>query len=407
MDKMLGNNHFKILNGENILEISKKANKARKEGNQIVDATIGMLFDDESNLASFDLVKNIIKEANDSTTLRYGGVTGDLEFQEGVKNWLFEGVNLEQTFVQVIATIGATGALSLSMRNYTNIKQEILVPSLRWSSYDNIASQAYCKIKEYNMFNGDDKLDLESIKSAVEDSINKYQRVYLLINDPCQNPTGYSMNYHEWEELLSYLKEVSKNYPVVLLDDIAYMNYSDASYQPIFQLMVDSLNDNLMIQIAFSASKTLSIYGLRGGALVGLSKNKETINSFLKISEETARSIWSMPNNIACKVIKECFKNQENRQEIKNQIDKYKAMINNRAKIFLEEAELVDLINYNYVNGFFVLIPCLNSLEVVEKLMEEDVYVVPMGDGLRISLASVPTSKIDGLAKKIKKAMTK
>lgn len=405
MKSLLSKNHFNVVNGDKILAISQKARKARNKSLDIIDGTIGMLYDDESHLAQFKLVDEIISNSIDEDTKKYGSVNGGIDFENNIKKWLFEKNDLSQIFCKVIATIGATGALTLSMRNYAEIEQEILVPSIRWSSYDNIASQLHLKIKEYNMFNSDDSLDVESIKMMVDYSINKYQRVFLLINDPCQNPTGYTMRISEWMEVLSYLKEKAKKYPIVLLLDIAYLNYSDYDYSKVFELMIKYLCDNFIINVTFSASKTLSIYGLRGGALIGLTKNQKDIQDFYLSCQDTARSIWSMPNNVAIKVINQCFESEEKRIQIYKIIENYRNLINKRAKIFFEESEMVGLVSYNYVNGFFVLTPCKNPDEVCEKLISKNIFLVPMADGIRISLASITTKQIKGLAKEIKKAI--
>lgn len=405
MADLLSKDHFEIVNGDKILALNSMAQKAKRKGKKIINATVGMLFDENENLADIQIADRIIRESADALTKSYGPSSGGELFQDGVDRWLFEKVDRKRAFHSVIATIGATGALSLSMRNYCNRGQEILMPSIRWSNYDSIALQAGCSIKEYNLFNGEDRFDLESVKSGIEESFQKYHRAYLLINDPCQNPTGYTMKTEEWAHLLAYLKEKSREYPIILLDDIAYVNYSRDSYDPVFRMMIDALDDQLMIQIAFSASKTLSIYGLRGGALIGLSNRKETIDRFKTACEGTARAIWALPNSMACRVVGEAFSNERSREEIRNELSVFRSMIDDRAGIFLKEAELVNLFTYPYHNGFFVLIPCSQSDKVAGILADRNIFVVPMSGGIRVSLASISQREVRGLARSIRKAI--
>ena len=48
----------------------------------------------------------------------------------------------------------------------------------------------------------------------------------MVLNDPCQNPTGYTMTDLEWVKLVDLINEVSKDgTPFVLLHDMAYIDY--------------------------------------------------------------------------------------------------------------------------------------------------------------------------------------
>ena len=405
MNNLLSKNHFNITNGDKILAINNMAVKAKEKGNKVINATVGMLFDEEGRLASFESVDRIIESCSDAKTRRYGSIDGGEDFKASVFSWVFEDVDFKDNYCEIIGSMGATGALYLSMRNYCDLNQEVLVPSIRWTNYDSIISQVGGRVKEYNLFNSDDCLDIESIKGCVDYSLKTYNRAYLLINDPCHNPTGYSMKKEEWQKLLKYLKDKSNDGPIVLLVDIAYINYSLSSYKEILQMIVDSLTDNFMVHITFSASKTLSIYGFRGGALIGLSKSKEAIDDFRCSIEDSARTVWSMPSSASCRVITESFDTKEKREELRSKLYVYRDLIKERASIFLSEAELVDLAVYPFSSGFFILIPCSNCQEVCNYLIDRYIYVVPMCGGIRISISSLTKNEIKGLAKQIKQAI--
>ena len=405
MASLLSKDHFEVTNGDKILTLNKLALAKQKTGEKVINATVGMLFDENKNLSTCAFLEDMTSSLTDGNLRKYGSVNGGYAFKNSLNAWLFENIDLKDVYIETIATNGATGALSLSMRNYCNKEQEILVPSIRWSNYDTIASQVGCRIKEYNLFNSDDKLDIEAIKHAIDYSLNKYQRAYLLINDPCQNPTGYTMSLDEWEELLKYLNDKASSYPIVLLDDIAYLNYSDNSYEPVFELFKKYLTNQLMINIAFSASKTLSIYGYRGGGLIALSNQKKNIEEFTLAIESTVRATYSMPNNLTCHIINEAFKTFEKRQKIKEEISINREMLKKRANLFFEEANMVNLVSYPYVGGFFVLIPCEDEEEVCQRLIKKNIFVVPMSGGIRISLSSLTLDEVKGLAKNIKKAL--
>ena len=404
MAKLLCDKHFEITNGDKIVYLNSLANKIKSSGQKVINATVGMLYDENGELSNISFVDDIIKNPPKDVK-KYGSISGGKEFSSALYSWLFSNCNLNNLNSYIIATFGATAALSLSIRNYCSSSQEVLVPSIRWSNYDTISKMAGCEVKEYNLFNGDDTLDIESIKNVVNESINKHHRAYLLINDPCQNPTGYTLSISEWKELLSYLKDKSKEGPIVLLDDIAYLNYSEVNYDEVFNLFNEYVSDNLMIHITFSASKTLGIYGYRGGALIGLCKNKEDIQDFKLSCEGSARGIWSMPNSLTCNIISEIFKDEEKVKVVRKDIENYRILLKERANLFFEECEIAGLVTYPYNDGFFVLIPCENPDFICDKLLKKNIFVVPMSGGLRISLSSLSKNEIKGLAKQIKNAM--
>ena len=405
MDKLLSNNHFEISNGDKIININSLANKKIERGEKVINATVGMLYDENHELVSFSLVNQALKDINFKEAQVYGKVDGGEKFYKSVYKWLFENVNLEGIYCAIVPSIGATGAIYLSVRNYCSKDQDVIVSSIRWSNYDSIISQLGNSVKEYNFFNSDDYFDIESFKDVVNQSCSKYKRAYIIINDPCHNPTGYTLSKNEWIEILSFLNDKSLDYQIVLLVDIAYINYCDNSYEEIFTIMSKFLTENFMIQFTFSSSKTLSIYGFRGGALIGLSSKEEIINDFKKACEDTLRATWALPNNLTNKVIDYCFDSKEKRSNLRKELLLAKEILDQRAKLFIKESEIQNLIVYPYNNGFFVLVPCEKANIVCNDLIRKNIFVVPMSGGLRIALSSICKEQIRPLVKEIKESI--
>lgn len=407
MGKLLSKDHFEITTGENILYLNQKANEAKAKGYKVINGTTGMLFDESGHLVDFPLVDKVIAESNTEAIKKYGPVSGGKEFADAVMDWLFENVDYSKQNHFVMGSFGGTGALTLSFRNYLDRGQGAILPSIRWSNYDSIAEQTGGRVLEYRLFNENNGLDIESIKNRVNESIEECGRAFLLINDPCQNPTGYTIKVEEWKELLAFLVKASERGSIVLLDDIAYMNYSKQSYDTIFQMILDSLNENFMAIFTFSASKTLSIYGLRGGAAIAFSPSKSVIDDFERAVAGTARSIWSSTSTIATHVITENLNTHEKREILREKLTNYISILLERATLFTNEADEVGLPYYPYDCGFFILIPCVNDREVVDELIKDNVYVVPFNGGIRVALSCLTLDEIKGLPIKIKEAYDK
>ena len=80
-------------------------------------------------------------------------------------------------------------------------------------------------------------------------------------------------------------------------------------------------------------------------------------------------------------------------------------MIEKRSAIFVDEAAQVGLDILPYCGGFFISIPTTNSAAAVEKLMEKQIYTLPLQKGVRIATCATPLAQLPGLAKMVKEAI--
>ena len=56
-------------------------------------------------------------------------------------------------------------------------------------------------------------------------------RILFVINDPCHNPTGYTMKSFEWDMVIDFMNEMSEDgTPVILLHDMAYIDYAKEGF---------------------------------------------------------------------------------------------------------------------------------------------------------------------------------
>ena len=212
------------------------------------------------------------------------------------------------------------------------------------------------------------------------------------------------MSDAEVDAIINYLNSL-KGIPCVLIYDIAYIDFSndgmDATRKQ-FKLF-EKINDNILISVCFSASKTFSIYGMRLGAQIFLSKNKQAVIDFYNASNFTARNNWSNCNTGAVNLLVAIDQNEDLKNQFLEEFAKVIEMVRIRTNIFLEEAKEVGLKINPYHSGFFITIPTNHCDEAIEKLKKEKfVYLLAFGGNIRIAICSLPAEDIKGLAKKIK-----
>ena len=389
---------------DTVFVVARRAKQDEKEnGDVVVNATIGSLYDENNSLVAFDSVFDHYNAIDKRIKAAYASsFTGTDEFKEAVYDWIFQGTNVNLPH-SVTATPGGSGAISMAITTCLDENDTLLIPEYAWTSYALMAQENNYQSQTYAMFE-DDHFNLNDIKEKVEALRNQQERIVIVINDPCHNPTGYSMTKEEWQELISYFNEVSKTNPCIIINDIAYIDYSnDLSKSRDYLNTFNDMSDNVMAIIGFSTSKSLTSYGLRCGAAIVLSQKEKDVRDVEIVFEKKARAIWSSIPNAAMENF--IWVTKENKEAFLKEKDEYITLMKKRSDLFLKESKEAGLDVYPYKEGFFVTLKMKDNEErdiYHEKLLDNHIYTVKVNKGIRIALCSLPIRKIEGLAFKLK-----
>ncbi len=392
-----------------ILALNQTANEKTRQGIKVINGSIGMMYTEEKTLPVSERVRGILSKHVKDADLVYPSVSGEAAYRENLRKWFLgndfdKEVNNKQFFC--LATIGGTGALSLCFPLSKRGNTAVVIPSLDWPNYEAIANSFGLKVEYYQLFNKKRGFDLKGLKKTLKNLLVKYDSLTLVINDPCENPTGYCLSAEEWEGLAKILssKEIAKKISLVV--DGAYLDFAEAKEREAMMAAIKSLPESILVCFAFSFSKTLSFYGLRIGALALYSKEKGVAQEAFEEAKAKARAIWSVPNHMAMNVIAELLGDEKSFAELKKEVQINREIVAKRASMMIKEAKECHLGYYPYVSGFFLSIPCLDAFKVSLRLEKENIFLAPTGtDCLRIALSSLSLNEIHGLAKTIKVAM--
>jgi len=394
---------------DKVFKAAIAANKAKEiYGDEVVNATLGTLFDEDGEFVALDSVWGPYETISKVKKAKYASsIQGNPEFRDAVYNWLFGDLK-EKIECEIIATPGGAGAISSTLKNILSPNDTVIKPSQGWGPYKTMAIENDLTLTDYNMFK-DGEFDLSDFEKTLNDVMDSQGKVLVIINDPCHNPTGYSLRPDEWDDIIDITNKLSKKGPVIILNDIAYVDYNTAGdeWKNHF-VKYNSLDKNVMVVIAFSCSKTLTAYGARVGAQIVITKNKKQLEAFKDAAIYSARSIWSTVNNSAMELFSLIANDSYllSRYQIEKQ--KYVDLLKERADIITQEAEDVNLEFYPFVEGFFVTIKVTDDAEKTAlniKLQKNNIFTVEVDGGLRIAICSVPKRKLIGLAKRIKDLM--
>lgn len=393
---------------DTVFAIVKKAKEAIAEvgAEHVVDATIGSLYNEEGTIVAYDSVFTPYNNIPKETKAAYAGsFVGNDSFRQQVYDWIVapSGSTLAHS---VIATPGGTGAVAMTLSEILDEGETVILPEIAWGSYKLMATMDNLNAKTYALFEGD-HFNLTSLKETCKDVMKTQKKLLLIINDPCHNPTGYSLSIEEWQEVVSFLNECSKEVPVVLLNDIAYMDYAyDLDHSRDYMKTFDGFSDNVMAVVAFSCSKSLTSYGLRCGAAILLAKQEEAVRGVEIVFEKAARAIWSNIPNAAMDNF--TYVTTTNKDAYMKEKAFYVGLLKERSEIFTQEADACNLVYYPYKEGFFVTVKVEDNAlrdQYHDALMAQHIYTVKVNKGIRVAVCSLSVEKTKGLAKRMKEIL--
>ena len=200
--------------------------------------------------AAAEIMKN---EAMD--VLQYGPALGDEELQAWIQNRLVKKKQMPGQDQMVLITSGASQALGLIARAFTEPGDEVFAEAFSYPSALNAVRCAGAKIRGIAV---DEKgMMPEELEKAAQSGRGRY----LYLNPTFQNPTGFTMPLDRRKEIY----EVAKKYNLLILEDDPYEEIRfKGEAVPSFK----SMDDAGIVLYVGSYSKTLSA-GLRIGYVYG------------------------------------------------------------------------------------------------------------------------------------------
>ena len=383
-----------------------KAMIAEKGADKVINATIGSLLDDEGKLVVLSSVVDTMKTLNPVDFADYAPIGGTPQFREAVKKAAF-GSFQPSCFTEAVATPGGTGAIRNTISNYSRMGDKILTSDWHWAPYNTIAGELGRCIDTYPMFDENGMFHVNAFGEKVRELIAEQKSLVIILNTPAHNPTGYSLTLEDWSGVLNVLRgEAGKAESIVLLVDAAYIDFAgDEEEYRRFLPELEKLPENILPIIAYSLSKTYTLYGTRCGAMICMAQTAEVAAEFRRVCEFSSRGSWSNSAKLAQVILSKIYADEELLKKVNEERAEYREMLIQRGRAFEEEAQKAGLEIVPFDAGFFASIPCDNPDEISRKLEKEGLFIVPLAKGLRVSVASVSEAACRKIPAMVKKAM--
>ena len=383
----------------------KRAEEVGKEN--IVNATIGAFLDASGRLITLKTVEEAMRGLDFSDAADYAPIAGLPAYIDAAIDAAFLDCKPD-AFVAGIATPGGTGGLHNAFYNYLEEGETCITTDRFWGNYETLLDEIGRKLDTFNTFDEHDHFDLAACLAKVQEYAAKQTNMMLLLNTPAHNPTGFSVTDDEWRVLVKELTELANNGKnnVVLVIDIAYIDFAGPGSREFFKLFTN-LPKNFMVIVTFSMSKGYTLYGYRLGCMIGIASDKETIDEFKLANSYSGRATWSNCNRAGMLTMIALSQDPAKQAAFKAEQEALRLSLVKRAETFTQEAREVGLKICPYHAGFFIMVPTKDEKEaedIAAIMREDDIFVVPLGAGLRVAICAIPEEQISGMATKFKAA---
>lgn len=393
---------------DKIFGISNRAKKmiAEKGADKVINATIGSLLDDDGELVVLSSVDEVFKHLSPKDYADYAPIGGIAPFREAVQKAAF-GVHKPEGFIEAVATPGGTGSLRNVIANYSDGGDKVLTSDWHWAPYNTIAGEIGRSIETFELFTEDGRFNAEALNDKATELLAKQESLVIILNTPAHNPTGYSLTLEDWDKVIDELSEAAEcGKAIALVIDAAYIDFAgDEEEYRRFIPKLERLPENVISIMAYSLSKTYTLYGTRCGAMICIAKTKEIADEFKRVCEYSSRGSWSNSAKVAQVILSRIYGDPGLLERVNKERAHYREMLIARGRAFEAEAKKVGLETVPFDAGFFISIPCDNPDEISAKLEKQGLFIVPLAKGLRVSIASVSEEKCRKIPAMIKAAM--
>ena len=275
-----------------------------------------------------------------------------------------------------------------------------------WGNYKLIAKKAGLKHDTYQLFNSEGNFNITNLCTKIEEYSGSQSNILIVLNDPCQNPTGYSLSDEEHLRLIRKLNKLSEKVNITVIYDIAYLDY-DGNNKQVHRIFNNLFNNEIKFLPVFAAScsKVFGMYGFRVGAIFTFVKDEELASNITSAIESQIRGTYSSPNGPALSCLGNALLGEDT-DKLSNEIYSNTLTLKERTTYFIDKLNEANIKHLPYKSGFFVCLPCSDAYDICEKLKEQHTYLIPIADDIvRIAVCSLNISEIDELVMVLKEVM--
>lgn len=388
----------------------------QKDGNaKKINLGVGAYRDNSGKPIVFPSVKKaetVLLEKE--TDKEYTGIIGSKNYQNAVRNFIFNNSNKDKNGAQLIEdnrivtaqTISGTGSLRVIadfLKRFYSV-EKIIVPKPTWANHVAVFTDAGISADFYAYYDkNNNSLDFENLKKSIASAQDES---VILLHACCHNPTGMDLTAEQWEEVLAIVQD-KKLFPLV---DMAYQGFASGSpYKDIG--LIRRLNELVVAgniptyALCQSFAKNMGLYGERTGSISIVTESSHQLGAIESQLKKLIRPMYSNPPIHGSRIVETIFSDENLLQEWLKDLDSVVGRLNVvRDKLY----QKLDKTNYNWDHllkqrGMFIYTG-LSAEQVIELREKYSVYATEDG---RFSISGVNENNVDYLADAINQVIRK
>ena len=275
-----------------------------KEKAHRFNATIGMATEKgrTMHLAS---VMAMLSGLRPREALTYAPSFGIMPLRQAWQHALFEkNPSLQGKDISLpVVSNAITHGLSVVSDMWVDPGNGIILPDKMWGNYNLIfAVRRGAEIVHYDLFDGQGKFNLKAFERCVQAEAEKREKIIVLLNFP-NNPTGYTVNHQEADNIADVLTRVAQGDTNVLaITDDAYFGlfYDDNGLKESIFAKLIGRDPRLLAVKLDGATKENFVWGLRVGFITyGGSFEGESKTVYDALERKTAGGVRGSISNAA------------------------------------------------------------------------------------------------------------
>ncbi|MBK8252133.1 MAG: aminotransferase class I/II-fold pyridoxal phosphate-dependent enzyme [Polyangiaceae bacterium] len=386
-----------------IFALNAEARARKAEGAPVINATVGALLNDDGSLAVLPSVSEALRSVPPATAAAYAPIAGAPDFLRAVSNDVL-GPHAESG--ACAATPGGSGALHLAISNFVEPGQTVLTSSFYWGPYKTLCDETDRQLTTFRMFNEARQFDVQSLAESLDRVLDSQGRALVILNSPCHNPTGYSLDASEWDRVANVVADCSKKGPITVLVDGAYALYGARELSHDRERIL-KMSAFAFVAFAWSASKSFTQYGSRVGAIVAFCPDETDRKRVSAAFSYSCRGTWSTCNTAGQTAITRALVEPDLKARVDSERAHLKELLDRRVAVWNEHASAAKLVYPRYDGGFFTTVLCDRAFDVAAALKQDHVFVVPQAGALRVALCSVAERDVPRLVAAIEKHLSR
>jgi aspartate/tyrosine/aromatic aminotransferase len=388
--------------GEDIIfALNGEAQQRAAAGEPVINATVGALLDDRGRLVALETVMKVWRELTDAEIAPYAPITGDPAFLRALTERHWPGAGAPKSGC---ATPGGSGALALSVKNFLAPGMAVAAMAPYWGPYDTLSAEGGVSLAPLP-YPLEGALDAGAWAKVILGLMASQGRALIWLNDPCHNPTGRSLSKADRAALFALLREASTLGPLTLLLDLAYLDYTR---EP--QAVREALDDYrafaeegaVLVGAALSVSKSLTLYGGRGGALVFPWTKDAALQAALAVS---CRGLYSNCPRAPQSLVVKLARDGKAVEALAAEHRHWSEVLEARAQALDAALKAEGLAGAPWQGGFFVTLPVDDPDGVCDRLKGRGVFVVPSPWGLRVGICGLKAGDASRFARALKESL--